>query len=99
MILGHVVQQLPLVDLKIGSDENTGSVSLRSDIYLPAHWAPPTVLALVSGVLHAGSHQAVTTQQVSLQALVSEKSELTFLTIERRSVVDHLRVNFNLREN
>ena len=39
----------------------------------------------------------MTAQQVSLQALVSEKSELTFLTIERRSVVDHLGMNFNLR--
>ena len=39
----------------------------------------------------------MTAQQVSLQALVSEKSELTFLTIERRSVVYHLRVDFNLR--
>ena len=39
----------------------------------------------------------MTAQQGSLQALVSEKSELTFLTIERRSVVYHLRVDFNLR--
>ena len=67
-----------------------------SDIYLPTHWTPTTVLTLVSCVLHAGRHQAVTPQQMSLQALVSEKSELTFLTIERRSVVNHLRVNFNL---
>ena len=66
-------------------------------LYLPTHRTPTTVLALVSRVLHTGRHQAVTAQQVSLQALVSEKSELTFLTIERRSVVDHLGMNFNLR--
>jgi len=77
VVLGYVVQQLPLVDL-------------------PTHRTPTTVLALVSRVLHTGRHQAVTAQQVSLQALVSEKSELTFLTIERRSVVDHLGMNFNL---
>ena len=65
--------------------------------HLATHRTPAAVLALVSSVLHTGRHQAVTAQQVSLQALVSEKSELTFLTIERRSVVYHLRVDFNLR--
>jgi len=57
---------------------------------------PTTVLALVGSVLHAGRHQAVTAQQVPLQTLVSEKPELTLLTIERRSVVNHLGVDFNL---
>ena len=28
VVLGYVVQQLPLVDLKVGSDKNTGSVTL-----------------------------------------------------------------------
>ena len=28
VVLGHVVQQLPLVDLQVGSDENTVSVTL-----------------------------------------------------------------------
>ena len=63
---------------------------------LAADGAPARVLALVGQVLHAGRHQAVTAQQVPLQTLVSEKPELTLLTIERRSVVNHLGVDFNL---
>ena len=49
--------------------------------YLAAHGAPAAVLALVRGVLHAGRHQAVAAQQVSLQTLVREEPELAFLTI------------------
>ena len=64
--------------------------------YLSADGTTARVLSLVGRVLHAGRHQAVAAQQMSLQTLVSEEAELTFLAVEWRTVVDHLRVDFHL---
>ena len=80
VVLGHVVQQLPLVDLRRVCLKSR-SISGAKAGYLAAHGAPAAVLALVGGVLHAGRHQAVAAQQVSLQTLVREEPELAFLTI------------------
>ena len=65
--------------------------------YLATHWTSATILTLVGSILHAGGHQPVTPQQVSLQTRVSEEAVLTLLTIERRTVVDHLGMDFDLR--
>ena len=49
--------------------------------YLATDWTSATVLALVCRILHAGCHQAVASEQMSLKTLVCEESELTLLTI------------------
>ena len=47
-------------------------------------------------ILHAGRDEAVGAEQVALQALVREEPELALLAVERRTVVDHLRVDLHL---
>ena len=64
--------------------------------YLSTDRTTSRVLSLVGGVLHAGRHEAVAAQQMSLQTLVREEAELTFLAVEWRTVVDHFRVDFYL---
>lgn len=54
-----------------------------------------TIFALVGCLLHAAGDESMTTQQVPLQALVCEKSELALLAVEWRPVVDHLRVDLD----
>ena len=65
--------------------------------YLATYWTPSTVLPLVGSILHAGRHQPMAAQQMSLQTRVSEEATLTLLTIEGRTVVDHLGVDLDLR--
>ena len=79
VVLCHVVEQLPLVDLAAD-----GTATL--------------VLALVGKVLHGRSHQAVRPQQVTLQALVSEETEVTSLAVQGRTPVQHLSVDSDLVE-
>ena len=78
VVLGHVVEQLPLVDFA-------------------ADRTPALVLALVGEVLHRGRDEAVRSQEVPLQTLVGEESELTLLAVEGRPVVNHLWMDFDLR--
>ena len=56
------------------------------------------VLVGVVHVLHVGSDETMGTEQVTLQALVGEESPLTPLTVQRRPVCEHLRVNSNLKK-
>lgn len=66
--------------------------------HLAADRAPAAVLALVSSVLHAGGDQTVTAQEMALQTLVCEEPELTFLAVQGGPVVDHLRMDLDLRK-
>ena len=79
VVLGHMVEQLPLVDL-------------------PADGTTSLILALVGQILHRGRDEAVRSEKVPLQTLVREKAELTLLAVERRTVVDHLRVDLDLEK-
>ena len=63
---------------------------------LAADWTAAGILTLVGQVLHGGRHETVGAEQMSLKTLVSEETELTLLAVERRTVVDHFRVDFNL---
>lgn len=65
-------------------------------IYPSTHWAATSILALVGRLLHAGRHQSMGAQQVALQTLIGEESELALLTVERWAVVNHLRVDLHL---
>ena len=61
-----------------------------------ANRASAAVLVLVDHVLHIRSNEAVGTEQMTLQALISEESPLTLLTVQRGSVCEHFRMNSNL---
>lgn len=63
--------------------------------HLAADRTPALVLAFVSQILHAGGDEAVRAQQMPFEALISEKSELTLLAVERRPVVNHLGVDLH----
>ena len=64
--------------------------------HLATDGTPAAVLPLVGGVLHAGRDEPVAAQQVPLQPLVGEETELAFLAIQGRPVVDHLGVDLHL---
>ena len=64
--------------------------------HLATDGTPAAVLSLVGGVLHAGRDEPVAAQQVPLQPLVGEETELAFLAIQGRPIVDHLGVDLHL---
>lgn len=67
-----------------------------SGVHLAADGATTAVLAAVGRFLHRRRDEAVRAEQVPLQALVGEEAALALLAVERRPVVDHLRVDFDL---
>ena len=69
----------------------------RNVTHLATDGAPPAVLPLVCGVLHAGGDEPVAAQQVPLQPLVREETELALLAVQGRPVVDHLGVDLHLQ--
>lgn len=64
--------------------------------YPAANRTTARIFALVSRLLHTGRDQAVRAEQMPLQTLVGEEAELALLAVERRSVVDHLRMYLDL---
>ena len=75
----------------------TGCLAMKDN---PAHLStdgtPATIMPLVGRLLHAAGDQTVRAQQVALQTLVREEAQLALLTVQRRPVVDHLRVDLHL---
>lgn len=61
--------------------------------YSSAYWASASIFAFVCCLLHRARYQTMRSEQMPFQALIGEKSELTLLTIQRRPIVNHFRVN------
>jgi hypothetical protein len=82
VVAGHVVQQLPLVDLQREKQPHRHeSRVLPRTTHPSADRTPAGVLALVGGVLHARRDEAVRAQQVALQSLIGEESKLALLAV------------------
>jgi hypothetical protein len=61
--------------------------------YLSTNRAPAGVFAIVGCFLHRACNKTVRAEKMTLESLIGEETVLTFLTVEWRSVVDHLRVD------
>lgn len=57
---------------------------------------PSRILAPIGGFLHTRRDEAVRTEQMPFESLISEKSKLALLAVEWWPVVDHLGMDLHL---
>lgn len=60
--------------------------------YSATHWTPTSIFPFVSSFLHWTCYQTMRAEQMTFKSLIGEESKLAFLTVQRRSIVNHFRM-------
>lgn len=95
VITRNMIEEFPLKDLKEEFPLRKSPKSIESFVnpHLSTHRTTTGVLSVVGCFLHRARDKPMRAQKMTLETLISEKAILTFLAIQRRSIVDHFRMD------